>query len=369
MPRESKEERQTRDREATRLAHEAKAKRALVDRRNRRLLITGVAAGTAIGLGVLAAVTSPSIARFINRQGLIQETEQARAASGRVFEGRNPHLKGARYLDSGSLIDFITALQDTQHPFLVKLSRDITQISRPEPHPEFTSMAKIATPSPFSILETPSKTSTVSVMPLYKREDPNTVNFVSPDGTSQVKLIEEVEYSITVGRDSIFKQSSSLAQGLFLAKETISLAMEIAYERDYWKLVEDLKLGSFTQIDGTPITETQAKQEAGASLFHFEMTDSSSLTWKSIDALPILLLGSIAKGLAQRKLFAKQDDRILGPFQNAESLISKDIALSDQVRRFIQTWNQEGTFIPSYSLVREATQGKLLEAATKTKTP
>jgi len=295
--------------------------------------------------------------------------EENRKASNKKYEGPNLTIQGVKFLDSGTLVELITALKDTQHPFLAKIAGDVALLSLQQPHPELPELATTATSSPLPILETESRVSTVSSQSLYQTEAPSFAKFTTPyePDTLAFPLVRSVEYAITIGRDCEFKVASYLAQSFFLAKELLSLSLQMAYERDYWKLVQDLRMGTLLNHQNQPVSE-QEKRKVGSSLFYNQLGDPNSTTWKSIDSLPVILLGNVGKEIAAKGIFSKKDDTITGIFSNSSGEISKDSQLNTQVSQFVNRWTASGLLLPTYDLVKESAQGKLFEASLKTQT-
>lgn len=353
----SKENRREQRRRARR--SQAETSSALSQILTRRTLLALTALG---GLSILGICSAPKVSNFLERQKLIDETEASRQASEKTYAGPNSTLQGEKYLPSDLLVNYVQALQNTKHPFLNKIARDIVVISGPQPHPELSSLVAVGTSAPLPILETNSTTSTVSSAPRYTSE---TATYVEGNDRKDFRIIESMESVITIGTKPPFKDASTLGQSLFLAKEMLSLAMIMSYERDYASLLEGFGSGKFLHSDGSRITDPTFKQRAGASLFHDQLTNDTSSTWKSVDALPILLLGVVGRELSSKRLFSKKDDNVLGGFSDNEVRLQP--ATREQLSRFMDQWTRSNTLLLNNNLVRESASGALLAASLNVK--
>lgn len=319
-----------------------------------------------LGLGTAAAAIAtitlaPAIHQEVQRQILVGSLEQGRKTANRTYEGPNPSLIGSKYLDSGTLAEYIRALNGTEHPFLQKIARDTLALSNPEPHPELTDLALASTPSPLPILERNSNTSTVSAFFTYDKESAPGKLTTANGESLVIPYITGVEFSITIGRQPVFTEASYRAQSLFLAKEVLSLGLELGYERYFGRLVEESGIGYFTDQAGNPVDDL-AKHRLGGSLMHQQLSNPANDTWMLIDGLPILLLSHVGIEISGKKPFGNKDDLILGAFSNTSRILNNDRVLANEVDEFIRLWTASNSLAPGYGLVKKSSNGKLMTA-------
>ena len=291
------------------------------------------------------------------------ELESRRKASGRTYAGGVNAVRGEKFLDSYSLAEQIRALEKTKHPLLLKLTRDLNHLLAPSRHPELPGWVSDKV-SPLPILENSSTTSMVVYdIPNSPTEKtyavlPNGIGLASPTA-------ESMDYAISLARDRSVRTTSPLTQGIFLAKETYSLALVLGYGRDYHKITEANKAAIFTDVNRAPLKTEAEKEKSGLSLFDNVSGDVTGDTISVIDGLPILLLAPIVNELRLKGMFSKSDLDILGAFADANGVINRGAAknLGPSVTNFNQRYVSGISFIPSTELLIESSRGNLVEGA------
>ncbi|MEO6508707.1 MAG: hypothetical protein ABIO02_02030, partial [Patescibacteria group bacterium] len=221
---------------------------------------------------------------------------------GQKYDGPVSTMKGKEVISDTKLTEMMDAVESTGDPFLTKLSMQFKALHgtnhKPSEFPEWISEESF----PLIVTRDQRDISTAAMDFITGKEATRFIfRNLRENHENTLLEIEPIKIGITLGDPEAFsKQEGALGQGMVICKEAMSHLMGISTSMDIYDFFTSNNVATFTELDGKAITDRDRQLRVGAATFYLTLTNQESSVWKSIDGLPIFMIGSSVLDLAEQ---------------------------------------------------------------------
>lgn len=264
-----------------------------------------------------------------------------------VYRGPVEGLNGKILLGRARLNGILDALDQTKYPFFQKLVVDLRTVTtkggRLEGLPTWVNRDTF----PLAITQSnEGATSYAHFSPSWNEDQVGDFKFVEPgeepiDGWEFDKL----NMGIHLATPSNVRERGRIAEGFYLLKEYVGLMCGIRMGLEFYDTIRNFNLGTFSEINGQPITDRDRLKRLGRAAFFAFAGNPESDTWKVLDSLPAFLVAPGVEHAVSRGNLTN-NSRGVGFFFQTIGIFQENRVAYDTIVDFINRWVKEDGLLP-----------------------